>query len=136
MAGNKPDDKLPDTEQDTRPLFAIGHTFMEVNDVPQAHDFFVRHGMREILRRDKLGILELRGGTHLILPPADVPVDEGKLAPFDLMVDDVDSVHQQFADDGVQASEIERGDIHDSFRIAGPSGYSIVVNSSHVLGVV
>ena len=52
------------------------------------------------------------------------------------MVDDVDAVHQRFVEDGVDATPIERGSIHDSFSITGPSGYRIPVNSSHVEGVV
>ena len=121
---------------DQRPVFAIGHMRMAVEDVGAAYGFFVRHGMRGILERDNFAILELRGGTHLILNPADEPVADGQRAPFDLMVDDVDEAHRRFVADGVEATPIERGSIHDSFSVSGPSGYSIPINSSHVAGVV
>ena len=121
---------------DQRPTFAIGHMRLAVRDVPSAYGFFVRHGMRGILERDAFAILELRGGTHLILDESETPVADGERAPFDLMVDDIDEAHRRFVEDGVEATTIERGNIHDSFSVKGPSGYSIPINSSHVAGVV
>ncbi|MDE0450473.1 MAG: VOC family protein [Gammaproteobacteria bacterium] len=123
-------------KDDERPVFAVGHMRMAVSDVRDAYGFFVRHGMREILERDDFAILELRGGTHLILNKTDDPIPEGQRAPFDLMVDDVDAVYQGFVEDGIEATPIERGRIHDSFSVKGPSGYTIPINSSHVAGVV
>ena len=120
----------------SRPVFAVGHLSMPVEDIHSAYGFFVRHGMRAILERDDFGILELRGGTHLILTQSDEAIAEGKRAPFDLMVDDVDAVHAAFVADGVEATDIERGKIHDSFQVNGPSGYVIPINSSHAVGVV
>lgn len=121
---------------DERPVFALGHLRLPVDDVPEACGFFARHGMREVLARDDFAILEMRGGTHLILARAPAPVAAGEVAPFDLMVDDVDAVRERFVADGVEATPIERGRIHDSFSVRGPSGYSITVNSSHVVGEV
>ena len=92
----------------SRPVFAVGHLSMPVEDIHSAYGFFVRHGMRAILERDDFGILELRGGTHLILTKSDEAISEGKRAPFDLMVDDVDAVHAAFVADGVEATDIER----------------------------
>ena len=122
--------------EDARPDMAVGHMHLAVNDVRDAYRFFAKHGMREILERDDFAILELRGGTHLILDKADAPVVPGGRAPFDLMVDDVDAAHRRFVADGVAATAIERGNIHDSFTVEGPSGYVIPINSSHVAGVV
>ena len=122
--------------EDSRPTFAIGHMRLAVEDVPAAYGFFVRHGMRGILERDAFAILELRGGTHLILNEADAQIPSGERAPFDLMVDDIDAAHRRFVDDGVATTAIERGNIHDSFSVEGPSGYTIPINSTHVAGVV
>ena len=119
-----------------RPAFAIGHMRMAVDDVGEAYAFFAQYGMRGILERAAFAILELRGGTHLILSQAEGPIGPGQRAPFDLMVDDVDAVHARFVEDGVAATTIERGSIHDSFSVTGPSGYTIPFNSSHVAGVV
>ena len=122
--------------EDQRPTFAIGHVRLAVTDVPAAYGFCVRHGMRGILERDTFAIVELRGGTHLILDVAEAAIPEGRRAPFDLMVDDIDEAHRRFVEDGVEATAIERGNIHDSFSVKGPSGYSIPINSSHVAGIV
>ena len=119
-----------------RPVFAVGHVRLPVEDVESAHDFFVRHGLRGILRRPDIAIVELRGGTHLILNPAEQPVEDGEKAPFDLLVEDVDQVRRRFAADGVHATDIERGNIHDLFYITGPSGYRFRINSPHVRGAV
>ena len=119
---------------DGRPVFAIGHVRLPVEEVGAAHDFFVRHGLHSVLSKPDLAILELRGGTHLILSRAEQPIEDGAKAPFDLMVDDVNQVWQRFTDDGVHATEIERGNIHDLFHVTGPSGYWIRISSSHAVG--
>ena len=121
---------------DSRPAVAVGHIQLHVNDIAAEFEFFVRHGMREILHRSDFGILELRGGTHLILRKAEDLVESGTRAPFDLMVDDVDNAHQGYVNDGWETSAIERGNIHDSFTVTSPTGYLIPVNSSHVAGPV
>ena len=52
---------------DERPRLAVGHVSLEVEDIVDAYEFFVRHGMRDIFKGDDFGVLELRGGTHLVL---------------------------------------------------------------------
>ena len=121
---------------DPRPDVAVGHIRLDVNDVPSEFTFFVKHGMREILNRDNFAILELRGGTHLILQKSEDQVETGKRTPFDLMVDDIDAAHSKYAADGSSTTPIERGNIHDSFTVTTPTGYVIPVNSSHVAGPV
>lgn len=121
---------------DPRPDVAVGHIRLDVNDVPSEFRFFVKHGMREILNRDDFAILELRGGTHLILQKSADQVETGMRTPFDLMVDDIDAAHTKYTADGLSISPIERGNIHDSFTVTTPTGYLIPVNSSHVAGPV
>lgn len=121
---------------DPRPDVAVGHIRLDVNDVPSEFGFFLKHGMREILNRDNFAILELRGGTHLILQKAENQIEEGVRTPFDLMVDDIDIAHSRYVEDGLSTSPIERGNIHDSFTVTTPTGYVIPVNSSHVAGPV
>ncbi|MCY4143337.1 MAG: VOC family protein [Gammaproteobacteria bacterium] len=121
---------------DERPSFAVGHISLNVNDVETEMAFYKDHGLREIVNRENFGILELRGGTHLILNAANESEPASSQAPFDLMTDDIDATHQQFVARGDQASEIEHGSIHSSFTVQGPSGYSLRVTSSHVAGPV
>ena len=116
---------------DERPRLAVGHVNLEVEDVGGAYEFFVRHGMRDIFKGDDFGVLELRGGTHLVLSRTKGAVEQGHKAPFDLMVDDIDAARAEFTDAGVSATEITRGRIHDTFHIEGPGGYRFAVTSSH-----
>ena len=116
---------------DERPGVAVGHVGLKVNDVAEAKQFFVRHGMREILAQDNFAVLELRGGTHLVLRSLDDGESSQDKCNFDLMVDDIDYAHEQFVEDDRQVLGISRGNIHDSFTVDGPSGIEIQVNSSH-----
>ena len=116
---------------DGRPRLAVGHVNLEVEDVGGACAFFVRHGMRDIFTGEDFGVLELRGGTHLVLSRAKRAIEPGRKAPFDLMVDDIDEARAEFTSTGVTATEITRGRIHDTFHIEGPSGYGFAVTSSH-----
>lgn len=114
-----------------RPRLAVGHVSLEVANVGDAYEFFVRHGMRDIFRGEDFGVLELRGGTHLVLSRAKGTIESGCKAPFDLMVDDIDEARAEFTGAGVTATEITRGRIHDTFHIDGPGGYRFAVTSSH-----
>jgi hypothetical protein len=79
-------------------------------------------------------VLELRGGTHVVVRQAGQPPEPGSGAPFDLMVDDVDAAHRDYAEKGLSPSPVRRGRIHDSFDLAGPDGWTFTVNSSHASG--
>ena len=116
---------------DERPKLAVGHVSLEVEDVGTAYAFFARHGMRDIFSGEDFGVLELRGGTHLVLSRAKATIEPGRKAPFDLMVDDIDEARAELTGAGVTATEIARGRIHDTFHIEGPSGYRFAVTSSH-----
>ena len=116
---------------DERPRLAVGHVNLEVEDVGDACAFFVRHGMRDIFKGEDFGVLELRGGTHLVLSRTGGTVEPGRKAPFDLMVDDIDEARAELTSAGVTATDITRGRIHDTFHIEGPSGYRFAVTSSH-----
>ncbi len=90
--------------------------------------------MREIARTESVAIMELRGGTHLVLVPGSV--DAGDDAPFDLMVDDLDATRAGWERAGLDVSPVEHGQIHSSFVVRDPDGRRVTVNSSHVMGPV
>ena len=119
---------------DQRPPVAVGHVRLPVNDVAGAARWLETVGLRPIVTREELAVLELRGGTHVVLRRADQPVPSGTAAPFDLMVDDVDAAHRDYAAKGLSPSEIRRGRIHNLFEVAGPDGWAFTVNSSHASG--
>jgi hypothetical protein len=120
---------------DQRPPVAVGHVRLGVKDVAAAACWLEAVGLRPIVTRDELAVLELRGGTHVVVRQAERAVDPGTPAPFDLMVDDVDAAHRDYAASGLSPSPIRRGRIHDSFDLKGPDGWSFVVNSSHASGL-
>jgi catechol 2,3-dioxygenase-like lactoylglutathione lyase family enzyme len=119
---------------DGRPAVWIGHAVLSVRDVDRSADFWRDLGMRELVRNSDVAVLELRGGTHLVLAPGDVAEHED--APFDLMVDDLDATHTAWFERGLDPSPITRGRIHASFTVLDPDGYRVKINSSHVAGEV
>jgi catechol 2,3-dioxygenase-like lactoylglutathione lyase family enzyme len=128
---------LPETiakETDIRPPIAIGHVRLNVSHVPEASEFFVKLGLRQIVQSEQLAVLELRGGTHLVLRTTSEAIAPGTNAPFDLMVDDVFATRDTFKEWGLTVSEIEIGRIHSSFTLTGPDSYLLTVTSSHTGG--
>ena len=119
---------------DQRPPVAVGHVRLTVVDVGAAARWLETVGLRPIVTMEELAVLELRGGTHVVVRHADPAPTPGARAPFDLMVDDIDATHSDYAAKGLNPSEISRGRIHDSFTVAGPSGWLFTVNSSHASG--
>ena len=114
---------------DPRPLAALGHAHMRARDVEPAARRLEAVGVRPIVVREGLAVMELRGGTHIVIRETD---DEAQHeAPFDLMYDDIDQAHGLLARSGFEVTEIERGEIHDSFWGAAPEGFRIRINSSH-----
>jgi hypothetical protein len=119
---------------DLRPPVAVGHVRLGVSDVGAAARWLETVGLRPIVTHDELAVLELRGGTHVVVRQAERPPATGAAAPFDLMVDDIDAAHRDYVEKGLSPSPIRRGRIHDSFDLAGPDGWAFIVNSSHASG--
>jgi len=119
---------------DGRPPVWIGHAVLRVSDVGRSAAFWRAVGMREVARDESVAVLELRGGTHLVIIPGTP--EAGTEAPFDLMVDDLEATHADWDDRGFQPSAIESGRIHSAFTVGDPDGYVVTVNSSHVVGEV
>lgn len=120
--------------KEARPPVAIGHVRLEAHVVPETIDFFHALGLRKIFRNKKFGVLELRGGTHLIVSEREKPVRKGTVAPFDIMVDNIEDTHRKYAKKGFDPSEIISGSIHSSFFIRAPSGHKLKITSSHAGG--
>ena len=121
----------PSRNSDERPPVAIGHVSLLVSDVRTSTKYFLKLGLRSIHEAEKFTVLELRGGTHLILSTAEEKITPGAKAPFDLMVDDVEFARKKYDDLGMAPSAIKNGKIHSGFTIVDPSGYEITITSSH-----
>ncbi|MGB0911085.1 MAG: VOC family protein [Nitrospirales bacterium] len=118
------------------PAVAIGHVELLVTDVPKAVEYFVQLGMRHIHHDHEFAVLELRGGTHLVLenPEEGQTIHPGQTPPFDLMVNDLQVAHGSCVELGMNPSSIESRRIHSNFYLNGPDGYRIRMTSSHTSG--
>ena len=119
---------------DQRPPVAVGHVWLPATDVAAAERWLISVGLRPIFADDSLAVLELRGGTHVVVRKAEQRPTTGSAAPFDLMVDNIEAARRDYAAKGLGPSDISRGRIHDSFHLIGPDGYDFTVNSSHAGG--
>ena len=117
--------------KDRRPPVAVGHVHLDVTDIAAAAEWLEAVGMRPIFAADDFAVLELRGGTHLVVREIRRRPRKGTEAPFDLMVDDVAATRRSFVARGMKPSKIRKGRIHDTFHVAGPDGYDFAVTSSH-----
>jgi hypothetical protein len=120
---------------DERPPAAIGHVRFNVTDIEGASRWLVTVGLRAIVSSSDFAVLELRGGTHLVVRQAERPPEPRTVAPFDLMFDDIEVTHRTFEEKGLSPSSIRRGRIHDSFEVIGPDGWVFTINSSHASGL-
>jgi hypothetical protein len=122
-----------DAQGRPEPMLAAGHLLLAANDVAKTASFLERLGLMSIVVRPGFAVLELRGGTHVVVQKAEQPVEPGSSPGFDLMVDDVEAMRERCLALGADPSPIEVGDIHSSFAITDPSGQRIDVVSSHTI---
>jgi hypothetical protein len=52
-----------------RPPVWVGHVYLSVKDVPSAAQWLETVGLRRIVVRDEAAVLEMRGGTHVVVRP-------------------------------------------------------------------
>ncbi len=133
-ANNSPDFSESPSEEDRRPSVWVGHVFMETNQLEATLEFLKLIGMRLVGRFEKLAVLELRGGTHLVLKSVTESITSE--VSFDLMVEDLEAQHQDLAEHSYNPSPIQEGKIHNAFEVIEPGGNKIRFNSSHVVGIV
>lgn len=120
---------------DPRPEVSIGHVGLAASSFQSSLKFFQMIGMRLVASMPNFAILELRGGTHLVLRAAT----KNKVQParFDLMVDDLNAMRERLLSGGYDPSPISSGGgIHRSFDVTDPSGILLEFTSSHVSGPV
>ena len=116
---------------DERPRFGIGHVSITAADVVLLAGFYERIGMRHVVNLGRMAILELRGGTHLV-----VSAGSGGDATLDLIVDDIDDTRTLLDAAGAEPGEIQRGNPHDRFVATDPEGNTLLVYSNHAIGPV
>ncbi|MGI9616525.1 MAG: VOC family protein [Acidimicrobiales bacterium] len=122
---------VSDPAEDDRPRFGIGHVSMTAADVDAMSDFYTAIGMRLVVNMGRASILELRGGTHLVIHSG-----ESGVGNLDLIVDDIEETRSILEAEGASPSTIQRGNPHDRFTATDPEGNTLVVNSDHSIGAV
>ena len=98
--------------------------------------FYGALGLRPIMQREAMAILELRGGTHLLLFRAKGKPKKGTVRSFDFMVDDVDKARAPLAAAGLPCSEVtsDRMSGHRMFDVTDPDGHVLTMYSTHADG--
>lgn len=122
---------VSDEEVDNRPRFGIGHLALAASDVGALSKFYTSIGMRRVVDMDRFAILELRGGTHLILQAG-----RPGAASLDLIVDEIDETRNVMRAAGAEVGDITRGHPHDRFVATDPEGNTLIINSNHAIGPV
>lgn len=119
---------------DRRPAVGVAHVVLETDRMEASVRFMLAVGMRSISEGADVSVLELRGGTHLILLRKDRIA--GGEAGFDLMVDDLRATHARLTRLELAPSAIEqRPQIdHEVFQVREPAGHVITFYSSHASG--
>lgn len=121
------------SQEDLRPPVWVGHVLLETDRLEETTQFMRKLGMRPIVQRTEVAVLELRGGTHLVLL-AKPEIVAGE-ATFDLMVEDLRETHKSFVGLGLAPTPIERiSPEHERFTVREPAGHVIVFLSNHVSG--
>ena len=124
---------LTGADAELRPGVWVGHVALVDPDPLGGARFFETLGLRVLERRPDFALLELRGGTHLLLFPGPAAAAQTP-APFDLMLDDLDAAHARFTAAALSPSPISEDRHHRSFTLAAPSGHVVTVQSSHASG--
>jgi hypothetical protein len=84
---------------DSRPPVWTGHVMLRSADAIAAAHFYERIGMRPVQLDEQFSVLEMRGGTHLAIRHDPEHVAPGEAA-WDLMVDDLDAIHDKWQAQG------------------------------------
>lgn len=122
---------MSDPGEDRRPRFGIGHVSITAADIDAMTSFYTAIGMRLVVNMGRASIVELRGGTHIVMHRGEAGVSS-----LDLIVDDIDDTRALLEANGASPSAIQRGNPHDSFIATDPEGNTLTVHSNHAMGEV
>jgi len=129
---------------------AVGHLVFKVTDLKCSCEFYSKLGIPPFFTDEEVAIVELRGGTHLILLSVDSMAGEGIAESltgqfhkrfseqFDLMIDgkgldELKKYRLQLISRGIAAGEIpdEMFFGHHLFCTKDPDGNGITIHTSH-----
>ena len=132
------------------PAAAFGHFVMKVNDVNISYQFYIKFGLRPIGIFPDVAIIELRGGTHILLFSKNDELASSLSSShlgqhgassnerLDLMIDgksrsDLELYRTTLMEKGLSVDAIAQDQFfgHDYFQLADPDGNGITVYTSH-----
>ena len=137
---------------DSLPAAALGHFVMKVANLGASYQFYADLGLRQIGIFPDVAIIELRGGTHILLFPesdedvAPFPLTPGHLGQrdaffkehLDLLINgrtraELEAYRATLLKHGLAASEIAQEQFfgHDYFQLTDPDGHGITVYTTH-----
>jgi catechol 2,3-dioxygenase-like lactoylglutathione lyase family enzyme len=136
---------------DILPAAALGHFVMKVANLGMSYQFYTDLGLRPMGMFPDVAIIELRGGTHILLLPENeeapftlAPSRLGQRGAFfnehiDLMISGktkgaLEAYRATLLKNGTTAGEIAAKIFfgHHYFQMADPDGHGITVYTSHV----
>src|ERR1700691_4394690 len=134
------------------PELAVAHLVFKVADLKSSCQFYSNLGLPPFAIEEKVAIIELRGGTHLLLLSADELAGEGvaesltgqfhkRLSEqFDLMIkgkdlNELKKYRLELISRGIAAGEIPDETFfgHHLFCIKDPDGNGITIYTSHAI---
>jgi catechol 2,3-dioxygenase-like lactoylglutathione lyase family enzyme len=129
---------------------AFGHFVMKVNDIDASYQFYTKLGLRPFGIFPDLAIIELRGGTHILLFSKNDELPSSlssshlgqRGASFneqlDLMIDgksksDLELYRATLVEKGLSVDAIAQDQFfgHDYFQLVDPDGNGITIYTSH-----
>jgi catechol 2,3-dioxygenase-like lactoylglutathione lyase family enzyme len=121
------------------PAVGIGHLWLTVADVARSCRFYLDLGLTPVHEDAETGILELRGGTHLLLfrqgagPPGPAGPQRVDLMIAGRALADLEAFRDGLAARGIAPGPIPNQDFygHRLFEVADPDGNTVVVATSH-----
>ena len=137
---------MPEAQSNAAPPVAIGHVAMSVGDLAASYRFYVDLGLRTMGKSDSMAILELRGGTHLLLfqrggldeGGEESPLDQQPATSLDLMIagrseEELTAFRGHLVERGHSPDPIlgRRFFGHYIFKAKDPDGNQVTVSTSH-----
>ncbi|HEY5411025.1 MAG TPA: VOC family protein [Caulobacteraceae bacterium] len=133
------------------PAVTLGHFVMKVNDIDTTYQFYTKLGLRPVGIYPDLAIIELRGGTHILIfdRNEELPfsINASRIGQrgsffdesFDLMIDgrlrsDLEVYRSTLMENGLPVGEISQDQFfgHYYFELVDPDGIGITLYTNHV----
>jgi catechol 2,3-dioxygenase-like lactoylglutathione lyase family enzyme len=144
--------ELSETKTVVTSELAVAHLVFKAADLTRSCEFYSALGIPPFAIEENIAIVELRGGTHLILLEVDQLAGEGiarsltgqfheKFAEqFDLMIEgkgleDLEKYRSELIGRGIAAGEIPDETFfgHHLFCVKDPDGNGITIYTSHAV---